>query len=72
MQFTKGNTTVTLDKLWFLQRAHAALAATSQTPELETMTRLVCDAVNAQRSPPSLPTIPTKQQRLKTNPSDLL
>lgn len=41
MQFTKGNTTVTLEKLWFLQRSHAARAATAEGHELEDMTRRV-------------------------------
>lgn len=42
MKFTKGNTTVTLDKLWYLQRNHAAKIAQSQNPSfVEVIDRLV-------------------------------
>lgn len=41
MQFTKGNTTVTLEKLWFLQRNHAARAASTRTFELDDMAQRI-------------------------------
>lgn len=42
MKFTKGNSTVTFEKLWYLQRAHAARAAHTRSPELDAIVKLVC------------------------------
>lgn len=45
MKFTKGNTIVSLDKLWYLQRAHASAAAQAKGGGLETMTDHVTNEV---------------------------
>lgn len=41
MRFTKGNTTVTPGKLWYLQRAHAARAITSASPERDSIVKSI-------------------------------
>lgn len=49
MNFTKGNTTVTMGKLWYLQRAHAARAATLQTSVLGEMAEAIRKRVELDR-----------------------
>lgn len=49
MKFTKGNTVVTFDKMWYLQRAHAAryAAGSAEDPKLPQMS-LMIDPILAQ------------------------
>lgn len=47
MRFTKGNTTVTGEKLLFLQRAHAALAIEANSPNRDDMIRAVIACIKS-------------------------
>lgn len=57
LKFTKGNTIVSFDKLWFLQRKHAKkiidTAATSKSthPPFESLVDFVVDAVKRKHTP---------------------
>lgn len=47
MKFTKGNTIVSLDKLWYLQRSHAAMAAEKGSRSFEMMVDGIVEEVEA-------------------------
>ena len=50
MKFTKGNTTVTLGKLWFLQNEHARIRANDGGKGLDEMIDKVVELVNKNSS----------------------
>ncbi|KAJ6113607.1 Glutamate--tRNA ligase [Penicillium sp. IBT 18751x] len=45
LKFTRGNTTVAFEKLWFLQKAHAQRFAANGGPEFDDMVNRVCEVV---------------------------
>jgi glutamyl-tRNA synthetase len=42
LKFTRGNTIVTFEKLWFLQKAHAKLRADERGEKFEELIDRVC------------------------------
>ena len=45
LKITKGNTVVSPEKLWFLQKAHAQRFATAGGPKFDEMVSRACRAV---------------------------